>query len=142
MNLDNIFGAFEDDTPLKDKITVLDFRETDAFKLGMFKKIIWNQKNMLAKLDALKEHMPELAEFMAIDKEEVSEFVTFTRAWAYIKDVDITTEQGIDATRIFSDEYTITACDLSIHFWEEKEEYEKCAHIKKIKDLITKNLPS
>ena len=142
MNLDNIFNAFEDNTPLNEKAALLDLQKTQAFKLGMFKKIIWNQKNMDAKLNALREHMPELVEFMAIGEDEVGEVVTHTRAWAYIKDFNPDSEQGIDATRIFSDQHTLTACNLAINFWEEKEEYEICAHIKKIKDLITKNLPS
>ena len=60
---------------------------------------------------------------------------------AYIKEFDPTSEQGIDASHMFSEEHTITACDLAIHFWEEREEYERCAHIKKVKDLLQKNLP-
>ena len=46
MNLDNIFNAFEDDAPLKEKSLLVNLQETQAFKLGMFKKIIWNHKNM------------------------------------------------------------------------------------------------
>jgi len=142
MNLDNIFNAFEDNAPLQEKAALIMLQETQAFKLGMFKKIIWNQKNMEDKFNALKKHMPELAEFMAIDSDEVGELVTYTRAWVHIKDFDPTSEHGIDASRIFSDEYTVVACDLAINFWEEREEYEKCAHIKKVKDLLKKNLPS
>jgi len=141
VNLDNIFGAFEDSAPLNEKTALLDLQKTQAFKLGMFKKIIWNQKNMDAKLQALKEHMPELAEFMALGEEESNEFITHCRAWSYLKDFNPTSEQGIDASYIFSDIETVTACNLAIHFWEEREEYEKCAHIKKIKDLLQKNLP-
>jgi hypothetical protein len=142
MNLDNIFNAFEDDAPLQEKAALIMLQETQAFKLGMFKKIIWKQKDMDAKLEALKKHIPELVEFMAIDNDEVGELVTYARAWIHIKDFDPTSEQGIDAARIFLDEYTVVACDLSINFWEEREEYEKCAHIKKVKDLLKKNLPS
>jgi hypothetical protein len=142
MNLDNIFNAFEDDAPLQEKAALVMLQETQAFKLGMFKKIIWKQKDMDAKLEALKKHMPELVEFMAINNDEVGELVTYARAWVYIKDFNPTLEQGIDAARIFSDEYTVAACDLSINFWEEREEYEKCAHIKKVKDLLKKSLPS
>ena len=83
----------------------------------------------------------ELVEYMTINKDEIDELITHTRAWVHIKDFDPTLEQGIDASRIFSDEHTIAACDLAINFWEEQEEYEKCAHIKKIKDLLKENLP-
>jgi hypothetical protein len=141
MNLDNIFNTFSDDTPLQEKAALIMLQETQAFKLGMFKKIIWNQKDMNAKLEALKKHMPELVEYMTINKNEIDELITHTRAWVHIKDFNPTSEQGIDASRIFSDEHTVAACDLAINFWEEHEEYEKCAHIKKIKDLLKKNLP-
>jgi hypothetical protein len=135
MNLNNIFNAFEDDAPLQEKAALLSLQDTQAFKLGMFKKIIWNQKNMEARMDKFLEMMPEIAENVDFDG-DASEFVTHTRAWSYLKDFDPTSNQGKDALRIFSDDYTKTACKLAIHFWEEREHYEKCAHIKKVLDLL------
>ena len=85
------------------------------------------------------EMMPELAE--KIDFEgDAGEFVTHTRAWVYLKDFDPTSELGKDAMKVFADQYTITACDLAISFWEEKESYEKCAHIKKVQDSLKLNV--
>ena len=49
-------------------------------------------------------------------------------------------EQGKDAARIFADDYTITACKLAISFWEEREDYKKCAHIKKVQDFLELNV--
>ena len=135
MNLNNIFNAFEDDAPLQEKAALLSLQDTQAFKLGMFKKIIWNQKNIEAKMGKFLEMMPEIAEKIDFD-DDASEFVTHTRAWSYLKDFDPTSNQGKDALRIFSDDYTKTACKLAIHFWEEREHYEKCAHIKKVLDLL------
>ena len=135
MNLNNIFNAFEDNAPLQEKAALLSLQDTQAFKLGMFKKIIWNQKNMEARMDKFLEMMPEIAERIDFD-DDAGEFVTHTRAWSYLKDFDPTSNQGKDALRIFSDDYTKTACKLAIHFWEEREHYEKCAHIKKVLDLL------
>ena len=136
---ERLFSAFE--LPESDEPLISDLQKTQAFKLGMFKKIIWNQKNMETKMGKFLEMMPEIAEKIDFDG-DASEFVTHTRAWTYLKDFDPTTEQGKDALRIFSDDYTLTACNLAIHFWEEREAYEKCAHIKIIKDLLQNNLPS
>ena len=130
---EKIFGAF-DYTPEYESI-LIDIQSTPTFKLGMFKKIIWNQKNIEERMGKFLEMMPEIAEKIDMDN-DVSEFVTHTRAWTYLKDFDPTSEQGKDAIRIFSDEYTSTACDLAISFWEEREQYEKCAHIKKVKDSL------
>jgi|TARA_B100001094_G_C18164576_1_gene791286 hypothetical protein len=116
-----------------------ELQKTQTFKLGMFKKIIWNQKNIEAKMGHFLEAMPELAEKIDFDN-DAGEFVTHTRAWTYLKDYDPTSDTGRDAGRIFADQYTITACDLAISFWEEKESYEKCAHIKKVKDFLELNV--
>lgn len=132
---ERLFKAFEDDAPLKEKAMLVDLQKTQAFKLGMFKKIIWNQKDMEAKMDKFLKILPELAEQIDFDNDG-SEFITHTRAWTYLKDFDPTSPQGKDALRIFSDEYTKTACQLAIKFWEDRESYEKCAHIKKVLDLL------
>lgn len=139
MDLENIFGAFEGITPEEDKY-FFDIEKTQVFKLGMFKKIIWNQKSMETKMGKFLEMMPEIAEKLNFD-DDAGEFVTHTRAWTYLKDFNPNTNQGEDALKVFADDYTLTACNLAIHFWEEKEHYEKCAHIKKIKDLLQNNLP-
>lgn len=136
---EKLFAAFE--LPESDEPLIADLQKTQAFKLGMFKKIIWNQRNMEDRMDKFLKMMPELAERISMD-DDAGEFVTHTRAWSYLKDFNPDSEQGKDALRIFSDDYTQTACQLAIHFWEEREHYEKCAHIKKVLDLIKKNLPS
>ena len=142
MNLNNIFGAFEDDAPLEEKVALLNLQKTQAFKLGMFKKIIWNQKEFEKRMEKFMEFMPDFAEAINNSPSQVDgELVTHARAWAHIKEFDPTSSQGIEASHIFSDEHTIIACDLAINFWEGKEEYERCAHIKKIRDLLQKNLP-
>ena len=134
---EKLFAAFE--LPESDEPLIADLQKTQAFKLGMFKKIIWNQKNMEDRMDKFLKMMPELAERISID-DDAGEFVTHTRAWSYLKDFNPDSEQGKDALRIFSDDYTKTACQLAIHFWEEREHYEKCAHIKKVYDLLKNNL--
>ena len=130
---ERLFSAFELQVPEEDPF--MDFQKTQAFKLGMFKKIIWNQKHIEDKIDKFMEIMPDLAEKINFDN-DAGEFVTHTRAWTYLKDFDLNSEQGKDACKIFSDQYTLTACNLAISFWEDKEEYEKCAHIKRIKDSL------
>ena len=135
---EKLFSAFE--LPESEGRDIFfDLQKTQTFKLGMFKKIIWNQKNIEDKMGKFLEMMPDIAEKIDFDG-DAGEFVTHTRAWTYLKDYDPTSEQGKDAARIFADEYTITACDLAISFWEEREAYEKCAHIKKVQDFLKLNV--
>jgi hypothetical protein len=134
---EKLFSAFE--LPKSDEPLIADLQKTQAFKLGMFKKIIWNQKNMEERMDKFLKLMPEIAE--TLDRnDDAGEFVTHTRAWTYIKEFDPNSEQGIDAARLFSDDYTKTACKLALSFWEEREHYEKCAHIKNVHDLLKNSL--
>ena len=42
---------------------------------------------------------------------------------------------------IFNEEFLISI-RLSISYFESTEEYEKCAHLKKIQDFVEKNLPA
>lgn len=134
---EKLFSAFE--LPKSDEPLIADLQKTQAFKLGMFKKIIWNQKNMEERMDKFLKLMPEIEE--SIDRnDDAGEFVTHTRAWTYIKEFDPNSEQGIDAARLFSDDYTKTACKLALSFWEEREHYEKCAHIKNVHDLLKNSL--
>ena len=134
---EKLFSAFE--LPKSDEPLIADLQKTQAFKLGMFKKIIWNQTNMEERMDKFLKLMPEIAE--TIDRnDDAGEFVTHTRAWTYLKEFDPNSEQGIDAARLFSDDYTKTACKLALSFWEEREHYEKCAHIKNVHDLLKNSL--
>jgi hypothetical protein len=134
---EKLFSAFE--LPKSDEPLIADLQKTQAFKLGMFKKIIWNQKNMEERMDKFLKLMPEIEE--SIDRnDDAGEFVTHTRAWTYLKEFDPNSEQGIDAARLFSDDYTKTACKLALSFWEEREHYEKCAHIKNVHDLLKNSL--
>ncbi len=134
---EKLFSAFE--LPEQKEDVYFDLQKSQMFKIGMFKKIIWNQKNIEDKMDKFLEMMPDLAEKIDFDG-DAGEFVTHTRAWTYLKDFDPTSEQGKDAAKVFSDQYTITACDLAMSFWEERESYEKCAHIKKIQDSLKLNV--
>lgn len=134
---EKLFSAFE--LPKSDEPLIADLQKTQAFKLGMFKKIIWNQTNMEERMDKFLKLMPEIAE--TLDRnDDAGEFVTHTRAWTYLKEFDPNSEQGIDAARLFSDDYTKTACKLALSFWEEREHYEKCAHIKNVHDLLKNSL--
>ena len=134
---EKLFSAFE--LPKSDEPLIADLQKTQAFKLGMFKKIIWNQKNMEERMDKFLKLMPEIEE--SIDRnDDAGEFVTHTRARTYLKEFDPNSEQGIDAARLFSDDYTKTACKLALSFWEEREHYEKCAHIKNVHDLLKNSL--
>ena len=60
----------------------------------------------------------------------------FTKAWEYIKKVNPDDLQHQEALYHFSDIQLKTALELSISYFQENEEYEKCAHLKKNLEFI------
>jgi len=136
MDIDKIFNLF-DGSSLENKAeeasdTII-IQETPMFWIGMFKKIILNNK-------AFYQHLynsldPEVIKEMAgIDN--MADMVTYSRAWFYISKLDLKRRVDIDALSTFTDNDLLYASEMALRFFEGKEEYEKCAYLKQIQDVI------
>lgn len=136
MDINKIFGLF-DGSSLENKAeeasdTII-IQETPMFWIGMFKKIILNNK-------AFYQHLynsldPEVVKEMA-GMDSMADIVTYSRAWFYASKLDLKRRVDIDAIIAFADDDMIHALVMAIKFFEQKEEYEKCAHLKQIQDVI------
>ena len=136
VGLDNIFELFSSNEDLdgKNELVHIDFTQTPTYWVGMYKKLVLNHINFNKKvLKFFKEANKELD---IEDVKEAGEFVVYNRAWYYIQNVDINVEEHVLAIEKYQDEYLDTSLKLGIHFFEEQEEYEKCAHLKHILDKI------
>ena len=144
MALDNIFSLFgfpdKDDEERKKLEAELDvFKETPHFKLGMFHKLIMNGSlfsKQVVKFFAKSD--PEL-DVKGID--QAGEYMMYTRAWFWVEQVKLRKKEWKEALKQYSSEEFIVSIKLSINYFEGTEEYEKCAHLKKIQDFVEKNLP-
>ena len=138
----NLFGGdpkkYSDESPTT--INMADFEKTPSFKIGMFKKIILNQHVFQKKLINMFKTPKD--DFGMEGMDEVGEYIAHHRAWGYIKDCTIENEIWQDSLSIQNDEHLETAVKLSISFFEEIEEYEKCAFLKKIELFLKDNLES
>ena len=136
VGLENIFDLFSSNENLdgENYIVHIDFTKTPVYWVGMYKKLVLNHLNFNKKVvKFFKESNEELD---VEDMENAGEFVVYNRAWHYIQNVDINVEEHVLAVEKYQDEYLDTALKLGIHFFEEQEEYEKCAHLKHILDKI------
>ena len=136
MGLDNIFELFSSNEDLDgdNNEVQIDFTQTPIYWIGMYKKLVLNHINFNKKvLKFFKEANKELD---IEDVKEAGEFVVYNRAWHYIKNVNLENQENIEALLKYSDEYLDTSLLLGINFFEQSEEYEKCAHLKKILDKI------
>ena len=136
VKLDNIFELFSSNENVdgENDIVHIDFTQTPVYWIGMYKKLVLNHLNFNKKVvQFFKESNHELD---VVDMENVGEFVVYNRAWYYIQNVDINVEEHVLAIEKYQDEYLDTALKLGINFFEEQEEYEKCALLKRILDKI------
>lgn len=138
INKDKIFELFnsaEDDEYSSNSIH-LDFMDDPFVKIGMFTKIIKNNKIFLFKL---KKFFSEVGkEYNEEFTQNASSFAVYNRAWNYIKDIDLEDNNHLNAL-IKSDLPTlIETLEMAISYFVSTEEYEKCAHLLKIQKLAKK----
>jgi len=140
MNIDKIFSLFEGDEPnsLREKTQqvdiTLDYKNHPLFWVGMFKKLIQNHQTFNDQLLKFFDKLDE--ELSTVDVDKAGEFLVFNRAYEYIQKVDPDNLVAQEALFRFVDIHLKVALELSINYFQEHEEYEKCAHLKKILQFV------
>jgi hypothetical protein len=144
VDVNKIFGLFnggEDKNPKHDSDSnqdmsylLEDYKQHPMFWVGMFKKLIYNHKVFNAKvLNSFKDLDGELD---MNDVENAGEFIMYNRAWYWINKIDIKETLHQNALTHYADEILLTYTKVVILYFQELEEYEKCAHLKKIQDFL------
>jgi len=143
MALDNIFSLFgfpdkdnEDRKKLEADLDV--FKETPHFKLGMFHKLIMNGSLFSKQVIKFFAKADPGLDIKGID--QAGEYMMFIRAWFWIEQVKLRKKEWKEALKQYASEEFVISIKLSINYFEGTEEYEKCAHLKKIQDFIEKSL--
>tara|TARA_B100001094_G_scaffold19283_1_gene16477 strand:+ start:98 stop:520 length:423 start_codon:yes stop_codon:yes gene_type:complete len=138
INLDNIFHLFSPNDDLEgiDNGKVhIDFKNTPIYWVGMYKKLILNHINFNKKI--MKFFQKSNKDLDLNDVKEAGEFVTYNKAWSYIKKIDLNNKDHKKGINTYADEYLDTSLKLGINFFIETEEYEKCAHLQKILNYLS-----
>jgi hypothetical protein len=132
-----IFQLFVDGKEIDDDKTkkeIKDFMNGPFAKIGMFVKLIQNHEIFHKKLEKfLKKEQPN---YNVESTKEASEFTVYNRAWAYIKNISLDNHDDVNAIINFDNKVFYKALDSAIRFFEQYEEYEKCAHLYKIKEVV------
>ena len=142
MDKERIFSLFDkdfDDSLQKD---IGDYKKSFHFKIGMFIKVViygdkWKKSvvSMFSKADT---------EFDVKDINSVGDMMLYTRAWYWISQFDFDDKECLDDLKLFldKDRDTYNSSDLfislmrTIKYFEKVEEFEKCAFLVKIRDLL------
>ena len=144
MNADKIFGLFGDEEGSKPDFNhdtdlsylLDDYKEHPMFWVGMFKKLIHNHRVFNTKVMSFFTKL-ENDELDLYDVENAGEFVVYNRAWFWIDKIDISDGKCQEVLLHYADDYFETYLKFSISYWEETEEFEKCAKLKSILDFIS-----
>lgn len=138
MDIDNIFGLFGFEKNSKREIqNDLDaFKDTPIFKVGMFKKLIWNGVNFRKQLIQFLKKTDSKHGIVDEGLNEAGDYMMYTRAYYWIKDCNIKDIEWEKALANYIDEEFVLCFKLCIKYYEELEEYEKCAFLKSIQDYV------
>jgi hypothetical protein len=133
MNIDDIFNLFKSSEQENETTTQVDMSEHPIIWMGMFKKLIINYK-------VFSKQMIEFFESSdpKLDTDDIKlagGIMVFARAMSYISKIDTTNQMHRDCLILYSDEYFLEALSLSLSHFEDLEEYENCALLKKIQDV-------
>ena len=134
---DKIFQLFVDGKEITDDQTkkeIKDFMNGPFAKIGMFVKLIQNHKIFHQKLEKfLKKEQPN---YNVESTKEASEFTVYNRAWHYIKEINLDNHDDVNAIINFDPKVFFKSLNSAIIFFEQYEEYEKCAHLYKIQEIV------
>ena len=134
---DKIFKLFVDGKEIsgdKTKDEIKDFMNGPYAKIGMFVKLIQNHEIFHKKLEKfLKQEQPD---YNVESTKEASEYTVYHKAWSYIKQIDLGKKEDVDAIINFDPKVFYKTLDGAVKFFENYEEYEKCAHLHKLKEIV------
>ncbi len=137
-----LFGFPDENDPERVKLEaeLEDYKESPHFKLGMFHKLIMNGHLFSKQVSKFFAKADPSLDIKGID--QAGEYMMYTRAWYWIEPVKVRSKVWKEALKQYANEEFLTSIRLSISYFESTEEYEKCAHLKKIQDFVEKNLPA
>jgi hypothetical protein len=136
---DRIFDLFDDSQEIQQKVVEqkklfpVD-KNNSYFKLGMFTKLIVNHFVFHAKLEKfLKKEEPA---YNVESTREASEYVVFNRAFYYLNQINPLDRDVTFTVLDFNNKILSEALESALLYFEEVEEYEKCAHIYKFQKIL------
>jgi hypothetical protein len=134
LNPKKLFEIF-DKHPLNDlEENLISYKSSFKFKIEMFIKVViygdqW-KKEVISLFDDSNADM----DTNEIDR--VGDFMLYTRAWYWLKQLDTTDEVCINSLKELNNPNLLVSIAKSINYFEKGEEFEKCAFLVKIKGFL------
>lgn len=139
MNKDKIFNLFDDSQETQQKAVeqknlLPSSKSSTYFKLGMFTKLIVNHFVFHSKLEKFLQQ--EEPTYNVESTREASEFVVFNRAFNYLNQINPLDKEVTFTVLDFNNKVLSKTLESALIYFENLEEYEKCAHIFKFQKIL------
>lgn len=136
MDLKKIFKLFDSDEPEEKPVIVNEqLAEHPYIYMGLFKKLITNYN---AFSEQLFQFMRSSDVNLDVEKmEKVGVHMVYWRAYDHLAKIDLTNSFHVEIIQTYADDKFIYALNMCLQYYEDTEEYEKCAFLKKILDIVS-----
>lgn len=130
-----VFGVGGDDNDKDMKKEVEEFQNSPYFKINMFIKML--NYGISFKKKSMKFFNNLTTELDPNDISEAGDFMLFSRGWFWISQCDLNNEIWREDL-LHSNRVDLLEClNIMVLYYQNVEEYERCAFLKKIVDFIT-----
>jgi hypothetical protein len=136
---DKIFNLFSNEMNVEASLITKSLTEDPLTKIGMFTKLIQNHEIFHKKLSQFLSN--ENPDYDIEQTKNASMFTVYNRAWFYINQIDLTDKHHLEAVLDFKEEPFSTILGKALQYFEDMEQYERCAKLlilKKLKRKISK----
>jgi hypothetical protein len=132
MDINKIFETFKPEDEVNDTTQVA--FDSPIMWIGMFKKLIANYEIFTKQIIMFFKMSNQ--DLDMDDVERASSYMVYTRAYDNLSKIDLENIVHIEALKLYSDKSFKTALKNALEYYESIEEYEKCAFLKKIQDVV------
>lgn len=132
MDINKIFEVFKPEDEVNETTQVV--FEGPIMWIGMFKKLISNYEIFTKQIIMFFRMSNQ--DLDMDDIERASSYMVYTRAYDSLSKLDTENIIHLEALRLYSDKPFRMALKNALEYYENIEEYEKCAFLKKVQDII------
>lgn len=134
----SVFGLFGDTSGSSDSYKrepdKIEISEHPLILVGMFTRMVLRGEEV--NKDIMKFFQEIERKVTASEQEHFNKFMIYNRALSFLTQINLDNPLHVEVLLDKTGEDFLQACNMTIEFFTEREEYEKCAFIKKFQDFI------
>jgi hypothetical protein len=134
MNINKIFDLFKSEKPKEEQVEEQVVLDGPVLWVGMFVKLIANYEIFTKQI--IQFFRTTNQELDVDDIEKASSYMVYMRAYENISKLDINDPMHLEAIKMHPNKPMGLALESALNYYLDSEEYEKCAFLKQIQDIV------